>query len=103
MNSNVVNKEVQPQFPFIDERDEKDTFLQVLRRTDMFSETLCLSEDRENAKVIRRWRDRLKDNQHLLDEPADRSLCKKLIRFFNFELRALAATRTHERFLSRNL
>jgi hypothetical protein len=57
----------------------------------------------QDIDLIRKYRNRLSHDKHLLDEPEDRSLCAKLISIFNIELRARAATSTHERYLAKRL
>jgi len=99
MNSNVVNKEVQPRFPEVDECEAKRKFLERLKVTDQFSEIFCNGDE----DLVRKRRRILENGQHLLDESADRKLCKKLIKLFSIELHARAATRPHERFLAKRL
>lgn len=99
MKRNVANKEVTPKFPTVDEHIRKLKFLDRLRVTDMFAETFANGE----VELIRKRRQQLEDGFHLLDEPENRALCKKLIKFFNRELNARAATRTHEKYLSERL
>jgi hypothetical protein len=102
MKRNVANTEVTPKFPAVDEHIRKLKFLDTLRVTDMFASTFANGE----VELIRKRRKQLEDGLPLLDEPENRELCKKLIKFFNqtlVEKRAKAAIRPHEKFLSKHL
>jgi len=99
MKRNVANKEVTPEFPEMEEHEAKRRAVDRLEVNDLFHETFANGD----SHLIRKRRKQLEDSLPLLDKPEHRALCKKLIKFFNTELNARAATRTHEKYLSERL
>ena len=97
--NNVVNKEVQPRKNRIDLSKGKARMRTILTASDNMATNL----DSHDTKLIRKYRNRLAHDRHLLDEPSDRSLCSKLIRLFNIEIRARDATAPTERHLQKEL
>lgn len=99
MNSNVVNKDVQPREKRLNLTEGKARIRTLLAASDV----MIYNIDNSDVRLIRNYRNRLLQNRHMLDSPDDRSLCRKILRIFNLELRAREARAPHERFLDQEL
>ena len=97
--NNVVNKEVQPRISRINLAQGKARVITLLNASDTLAERIV----DHDPELIRKYRDRLSHGKHMLDKPEHRSLCVKLIKLFNIELRARAAEAPHERYLKKKL